>query len=104
MTPISTAASSYGRVASGAPSPERPPPEAPAAPASSTPVQRPSAVVSISPEARERAESAERAAQTRAQDETEASPRAQAATQAAQNAYAQVAAAQNAGDTDSAPA
>lgn len=96
MTPISTVANSYGRVASSTPT-DRSSSSATATLAAPEPVQRPSAVVTISPQARERAESAERAAQARGQDEAEASPRAQAATQAAQNVYAQAAAAQNAG-------
>jgi hypothetical protein len=97
MTPINSAAGNYGRVASASTPPVDRPPAAQAVQSAPQPAQRPSAVVTISPEARERADAAERAARAQAQQATDASPRAQAATQAAQNQFAQSAAAQNAG-------
>lgn len=104
MTPINSAAGNYGRVASASTPPVERSPAAQAGQAASSPVQRPSAVVTISPEARERADAAERAAQAQTQQETNASPREQAATQASQDQYVQAAAGQNAGGGDSAPA
>ncbi len=104
MTPINSAAGNYGRVASVTNPPVERPAAAQTTQAAPEPVQRLSAVVSISPEARERAEAAERAAQAQSQQEASASPRAQAATQASQNQFAQAAAAQNASGANSEPA
>lgn len=94
MTPINTAAGSYGRVASGTAAPQERPPAAQATQPAPGPTQRPSTVVNISAEARERAEAAEREAPT--QQANDAPSRAQSDTRAAQNQYAQAAAAQNA--------
>lgn len=97
MTPINTAAGSYGRVASGTAAPQERPPAAQATQPAPGPTQRPSTVVNISAEARERAEAAEREAPTQpTQQANDAPSRAQSDTRAAQNQYAQAAAAQNA--------
>ena len=97
MTPINTVAGSYGRVASSTATPQERPPAAQTTQPASGPTQRPSTVVNISPEARERAETAERAAQTPPTPQgNDASSRAQSDTRAAQNQSAQAAAAQNA--------
>lgn len=100
MTPISSAASAYGRVASGTVSPvdrssaAQPvqPWQAPDSPqasdVASSAAQRPSTVVTISPQARERAEAAEReerdAASGQGQVVANDAPGAQAASGAAE--------------------
>lgn len=104
MTPINSAVGNYGRMAAVGVAPmERPSATQPAQTAN-PPVQRPSAVVNISPEARERADAAERAAaQAQAQEPASNAPRAQAeSTQASQDRFVQAAAAQNAGNAGNA--
>ena len=97
MTPISSAAGTYGRVAASTQPPVDRPAATQTAQAATPPPQRPSAVVNISPQARERAEAVDRNAESQGEAAAKASPRAQAATLASQNQFAQAAAAENAG-------